>query len=85
MGLFGKLFEKKECAICGDEIGLFGEPKARRRQHVQSVRGEALPWFDERRHSTVSQIEDQLEYREANKTEVAAFHTTPRSARASKC
>ena len=43
MGLFGKLFEKKECAICGDEIGLFGEPKARRRQHVQSVRGEALP------------------------------------------
>lgn len=23
MGLFGKMFEKKECSICGGEIGLF--------------------------------------------------------------
>ena len=27
MGLFGKLFEKKECAICGGEIGLLGNRK----------------------------------------------------------
>jgi len=27
MGLFGKLFEKKECAFCGDEIGLLGNRK----------------------------------------------------------
>lgn len=27
MGLFGKLFDKKECAICGGEIGLLGNRK----------------------------------------------------------
>ena len=25
MGFFGKLFEKKECSVCGGEIGLLGE------------------------------------------------------------
>ena len=24
MGLFGKMFEKKTCSICGGEIGLLG-------------------------------------------------------------
>ena len=27
MGIFGKMFEKKNCAICGDEIGLLGNRK----------------------------------------------------------
>ena len=27
MGLFGKLFEKKSCDICGGEIGLLGNRK----------------------------------------------------------
>ena len=27
MGLFDKLFDKKECAICGREIGLMGNRK----------------------------------------------------------
>ena len=27
MGLFGKMFEKKECSICGGEIGLLGNRK----------------------------------------------------------
>ena len=27
MGLFGKVFEKKECSICGGEIGLLGNRK----------------------------------------------------------
>ena len=27
MGLFGKLFEKKECSVCGGEIGLLGNRK----------------------------------------------------------
>ena len=34
------------------------------------------PWFNDRRHSTVAEIKEQLAYREANKEEVAAFHTT---------
>ena len=27
MGFFGKLFDKKVCAICGGEIGLLGNRK----------------------------------------------------------
>ena len=27
MGLFGKIFEKKSCDICGGEIGLLGNRK----------------------------------------------------------
>ena len=34
------------------------------------------PWFNDRRHSTVAEIKEQLAYREANKEEVAAFHAT---------
>lgn len=34
------------------------------------------PWFSERRSSTVEDIRGQLEYREANKEKVTAFHVT---------
>ena len=27
MGLFGKLFEKENCAFCGKELGVFGKKK----------------------------------------------------------
>ncbi|MBP3871453.1 MAG: DUF4428 domain-containing protein, partial [Faecalicoccus sp.] len=33
------------------------------------------PWFDERRHSTVAQIKEQLAYREDNKAIAANFHS----------
>lgn len=76
MGLFGKLFEKKECAICGGEIGLLGNRKLEDGNMCKACAASCLPWFDERRHSTVAQIEEQLEYRESNKENVAAFRTT---------
>lgn len=76
MGLFGKLFDKKECSICGDEIGLLGNRKLEDGNMCKACAAKLSPWFDERRHSTVAQIEEQLEYREANKNDVAAFHTT---------
>ena len=34
------------------------------------------PWFSDRRHSTKAEIQAQLDYREENKTAVAAFHPT---------
>lgn len=76
MGLFGKLFEKKECAFCGGEIGLFGNRKLEDGSMCKECAGKLSPWFDERRHSTVEQIREQLEYREANKDRVASFHAT---------
>ena len=76
MGFFGKLFEKKECAICGSEIGLLGNRKLEDGNMCKHCAAKLSPWFSERRHSTIAEIEEQLAYREANKTALASFHTT---------
>lgn len=76
MGLFGKIFEKKVCDICGEEIKLLGNRKLEDGNLCKNCAGKLSPWFDERRHSTVEQIKEQLSYREANKADVAAFHET---------
>ena len=76
MAFFGKLFEKKECAICGGEIGLLGNRKLEDGNMCKQCAAKLSPWFSERRESTVEQIREQLEYREANKEKVAAFNTT---------
>lgn len=76
MGLFGKLFDKKECDICGGEIGLLGNRKLEDGNLCKECAKKLSPWFDDRRHSTVEQIREQLEYREANKEKVAAFRVT---------
>ena len=76
MGLFGKLFEKKECAICGGEIGLLGNRKLEDGNMCKNCAAKLSPWFEDRRESTVEQIKEQLAYREANKEKVAVFNTT---------
>ena len=76
MGFFGKLFEKKICAFCGEEIGLLGNRKLEDGNMCKTCANKLSPWFDERRHSTVEQIREQLAYREENKAAVAAFNTT---------
>lgn len=76
MALFGKLFEKKECAICGGEIGLLGNRKLEDGNCCKKCAAKLSPWFSDRRQSTVEEIREQLAYREANQEEVAAFHVT---------
>lgn len=76
MGLFGKLFEKKECAICGGEISLMGNRKLEDGNMCKDCTKRLSPWFSDRRKSTVEEIKGQLAYREANKAKVAAFCTT---------
>ena len=76
MGLFGKLFDKKVCDICGGEIGLLGNRKLEDGNCCKKCAKKLSPWFNERRHSTVADIKDQIEYREKNKEAVAAFHVT---------
>ena len=76
MGFFGKLFDKKECDLCGGEIGLLGNRKLEDGNMCKNCAKKLSPFFDERRHSTVAQINEQLAYREANKADVAAFHVT---------
>jgi len=75
MGLFDA-FKKKQCDICGGEIGMLGNRKLEDGNMCKTCAKKLSPWFDERRHSTIAQINEQLAYREANKSAVAAFRTT---------
>ncbi len=76
MGLFGGLFNKKVCDLCGGEIGLLGNRKLDDGNCCKACAAKLSPWFSERRHSTVAEIKEQLEYRESNLEEVKAFNTT---------
>lgn len=76
MGLFGKLFEKKECSVCGGEIGLLGNRKLEDGNLCKECAKKLSPWFNERRHSTVEEIKEQLSYREENRKKAAQFSTT---------
>jgi len=76
MGLFGKLFEKKICSICGGEIGLLGNRKLEDGNMCKTCAQKLSPWFSDRRSSTVDEINAQLKYREENRAKVAAFRTT---------
>ncbi|MGN0355440.1 MAG: DUF4428 domain-containing protein [Muricoprocola sp.] len=76
MGLFGKMFDKKVCDVCGNDIGLLGNRKLDDGNLCKECAKKLSPWFEERRHSTVEDIKKQLDYREANKEKVKAFRTT---------
>ena len=76
MGLFGKMFEKKTCSICGGEIGLLGNRKLEDGNLCKECAKKLSPFFSDRRSSTVDQIREQLDWREANKARVDAFNVT---------
>lgn len=73
MALFGKLFEKKNCSICGEEIGLLGNRKLSDGNCCKTCAGKLSPWFRDRKDSTVEQIKGQLEYRARNAEELRSF------------
>ena len=75
MGLFDA-FKKKDCEICGKEVGLFGYKKLEDGEICQDCVKLLSPWFDDRRHSTVAQIKQQLTYREENRAALNTFRPT---------
>lgn len=70
------LFDKKYCSVCGDKIGLLGNRKLEDGNLCKNCAAKLSPFFSDRRRSTVEDIKAQLEYREQNKTAVAAFQAT---------
>ena len=70
------LFDKKFCDFCGNKIGLLGNKKLEDANMCKDCASKLSPWFCERRHSTKADIDKQLEYREQNKSAVAAFNAT---------
>ena len=77
MGFFDKMFEKKECAICGTELGLLGKTKISEGYLCKECAGKLSPFFHGHRSSTADDIREQLAYREANAERLASF--TPRA------
>ena len=75
MGLFDA-FKKKDCEICGKEVGLFGYKKLEDGEICKDCIKLLSPWFDDRRHSTVDQIKQQLSYREENRAALVGFRPT---------
>lgn len=76
MAFFKKLFEKKECDLCGEEIGLLGNRKLEDGNCCKACAGKLSPWFEERRESTVAQIRAQLDYRARNAEQLKDFRPT---------
>lgn len=73
MGLFDA-FKKKDCEICGKEVGMFGYKKLEDGEICKDCVKLLSPWFDERRHSTVAQIKAQIAYREENRRQLNSFN-----------
>ena len=67
MGFFDKMFEKKECAICGTELGLLGKTKINEGYLCKECVGKLSPFFGGYRSSTADDIREQLAYREAKR------------------
>ena len=75
MGLFD-VFKKQDCEICGKEVGMFGYKKLEDGEICKDCVKKLSPWFEDRRHSTVAQIKEQLAYREENEKKLAGFRAT---------
>ena len=78
------LFDKKYCDICGGKIGLLGNKKLENGNLCKDCAAKLSPWFKERRHTTKEEIIEQLQYREANQSEVAQFRVSRSLGRGTK-
>ena len=76
MGLLGKIFDKKECAICGGEIGLLGNRKLADGNLCKDCASKLSPFMTDRRESTVEEIREHLNYRAANARVLQRVHPT---------
>lgn len=76
MGIFGKVFDKKVCDICGGDIGLLGNRKLADGNLCKDCARKLSPWMTDRRQSTVEEISQHLAYREKNREVLATIHPT---------
>lgn len=70
------LFDKKFCDVCGEKIGLLGNRKLEDGNLCKDCAGKLSPWFNDRRHTTLSGIKEQLADREDNRRKANAFQMT---------
>ncbi len=70
------LFDRKYCDVCGKKIGLLGNRKLDDGNLCKDCNNKLSRFFTDRRRSTLSNIKEQLAYREENEAAVAAFQPT---------
>ena len=68
------IFDKKNCAICGKETGLFGTIKLEDGTICRECSGKLSPFFTGRKKTTVNEIREQLKYREKNNADLKTFN-----------
>ena len=76
MGILGKLFDKKQCDICGGDIGLLGNRKLEDGNCCKDCAKKLSPWTTDRRQSTVEDIKGHIRYREENEKMLDSIHPT---------
>ena len=78
MGFFDGLLKKKQCSICGKEMGLLERKELAGGNLCDDCADKLSPWFttEARKASTPQQIQEQLQYREQNKMSVQQFKAT---------
>ena len=78
MGFFGSLFEKRQCSICGKEMGLTERKELSGGNLCDDCAEKLSDWFstEARKASTPQQIKEHLAYREQNRQAVAQFRAT---------
>ena len=64
------LFSKKNCAICGEKVGLLGGLKLKDGDLCKECKKKLSPFFDDGKNSTVEDIKAQLKAREENYKEL---------------
>lgn len=70
------LFDKKECSVCGKQIGMLGNRKLEDGNLCKDCASKLSPFFTGRRRSTVADIKEQLAYREENKRNLSSLMPT---------
>lgn len=73
MAIFGKLFTKESCAICGAEVGVTKKRKLVDGVMCADCEKKLSRWFYTRSESTVEQIKAQLVMREHNRAFLEQF------------
>ena len=78
MGFFGSLFEKRQCSICGKEMGLTERKELSGGNLCDDCADKLSDWFstEARKRCTPQQIREHLAYREQNRQAVAQFRAT---------
>lgn len=69
-------FSKKYCDICGEKISLIGNKKLDDGNMCKTCAKKLSPWFSDRRKTSLQDINEQLKYREDNKSKVSTFNVT---------